>query len=219
MGQVVIHCSQINLIEKMIISQKKRFVFIKTMKTAGSSIEVYLAKQDLGDSIITTQFPAVRGYAALNHLGFHDHCLADWILTWMGASVWEEFYSFCVERDPWEKVFSLYSMHKSRGNKGAETFDGWLEQGIFPINYPIYTAVDNPNKIIVNRVLKYENLNNELSEVFRDLGIPFAGILDERAKRDYRVDKSSAHKIMTPKQFNLIGDIFSHEINLHRWYA
>ncbi len=203
----------------MIISSEKRFVFIKTMKTAGSSIEVFLAKQSLGASVITPQFPLVGGYSGVNSSGFFDHCSADWVREWMGESSWGSFYSFCVERDPWEKVLSLYSMHKSRGRKDAEDFDRWLDEKIFPINFPIYTASNDPNKIIVNRVLKYENLVSDLSEVFLDLGIPFSNSLGVNEKGNYRTDRRSAREILTLKQYNLIGDAFSHEINLHGWYG
>lgn len=202
----------------MIISSEKKFVFIKTMKTAGSSIEVYLAKQHLGASIVTPQFPLVPGYVAFNAGGFFDHCSAEWVREWMGEASWDGFYSFCIERDPWEKVLSLYSMHKSRGRKDAENFDAWLEQKIFPLNYPIYTASSDPNKIIVNRVLKYENLIKDLAEVFLELNIPFNGSLGVKAKGEYRTDRRKAQEILTPKQYNLIGDAFAHEIMLNGWY-
>jgi hypothetical protein len=75
------------------------------MKTAGSSIEVYLNNQKLGSSIMTSQFPNVSGFKELNQGGFFDHCPASRIREWMGETSWDGFYSFCVERDPWEKVF------------------------------------------------------------------------------------------------------------------
>lgn len=202
----------------MIISLEKKFVFIKTMKTAGSSIEVYLARQRLGSSIITPQFPLVPGHVALNAEGFFDHCPAARVRDWMGKTSWDSFYSFCVERDPWEKTLSLYSMHKAIGRKIAENLDCWLEQQILPINYPIYTDSNYQNKIIVNRVLKYENLDSELTEVFLDLGIPYRNSLEINAKGNYRTDRRAAREILTPKQYNLIGDKFAHEITLNGWY-
>ncbi len=202
----------------MIINSEKKFVFIKTMKTAGSSIEVYLGKQNFSAIIMTPQFPSVPGYCEFNGSGFFDHCPAAMVREWMGFTLWNNFYSFCVERDPWEKVLSLYSMQKSRGRKDAENFDAWLEQKIFPLNYPIYTASNDPNKIIVNRVIRYENLDYELAEVFFDLGIPFGNSLGVNAKGNYRTDRRPAREILTPNQYNFIGDAFAHEIKLHGWY-
>lgn len=202
----------------MIISSEKKFIFIKTMKTAGSSIEVYLAKQNLGTSIVTPQFPLVPEHIGSYAGGFFDHCPAASVRDWMGETSWNSFYSFCVERDPWEKVLSLYSMLKSRGRKDAENFDSWLEQKIFPINYPIYIDENNQNKIIVSRVLKYENLSSELSDIFLELNIPFNGNLGVNVKGNYRTDRRPARTILTKKQYNLIGDAFSHEITLNGWY-
>lgn len=202
----------------MIISSEKKFVFIKTMKTAGSSIEAFLAKNHLGASIVTPQFPLIPGHVAFNSEGFFDHCPAEKVRDWMGETLWDSFYSFCVERNPWEKVLSLYSMHKSTGIKDAEDFDCWLEKKIFPLNYQMYTSSNDPNKIIVNRVLRYESLISDLAEIFYDLGIPFDGSLGVNAKGNYRTDRRSAREILTPKQYNVIGDAFVHEIKLNGWY-
>jgi hypothetical protein len=109
-------------------------------------------------------------------------------------------------------------MEKANGREFTEDFDLWLEQKIFPLNWPIYTDSKDPNKIIVNRVLKYENLMAELAEVFLDIGIPFTGSLGVNVKGNYRTNRSPAREIITPKQYNLIGDVFAHEIRLNGWY-
>jgi hypothetical protein len=105
-------------------------------------------------------------------------------------------------------------MKKSRDDK-ALTFDRYLAGKEFPVNFPKYTEPGDPNKTIVNRVLYYENLMEQLGQVFQELGISFQGSLGVNAKSEYRNDRRPYQEIYTPEQAKLIGNIFSQEILLH----
>ena len=83
------------------------------------------------------------------------------------------------------------------------------------LNYPIYTEYDDHDRIMVDRVLRYERLNEELAHVFGLLGIPFAGELTIRAKGHYRSDRRSYQAILTDQQRRLIEQIYDREIRLH----
>jgi hypothetical protein len=53
----------------MIISHRHRFIFIKTRKTAGTSIEVYLSRFCGEEDVVTPLNPPVEGHEPRNHLG------------------------------------------------------------------------------------------------------------------------------------------------------
>lgn len=53
----------------------------------------------------------------------------------------------------------------------------------FPIDYKKYT--DDKGKLIIDKILKYENLNNELRKTLNKLGINFLK-LTPTAKNNYR---------------------------------
>src|SRR4030095_6484076 len=53
----------------MILSHKHRFIFIKTAKTAGTSIEVFLSKHCGPDDVVTPVAPAVEGHQPRNYQG------------------------------------------------------------------------------------------------------------------------------------------------------
>ena len=99
--------------------------------------------------------------------------------------IWNSYFKFTVERNPYDKMASMYFMNwgKDGVNRVGRSFEDWVKRGEnLPYNYPLYTW---KNKVIVDRVLRYENLSEELTEVYAELGVPFKG-LTEKAKGNYR---------------------------------
>lgn len=197
----------------MIVSHKYRFIFVKTLKTAGTSIEVFLSQFCGPDDILTPILPHVKPHRPRNHEGFFNHMPAHEIRDRVRQSVWNGYFTFCVERNPWDKVLSYYHMMNHRQN-GSLAFDQFLSGTDFPINYPNYTEPDDPARILVDRVLRYESLSVELAEVFGQLGIPFDGSLGVNAKAEYRTDRRPYREVYTRQQADLVGRLFAQEIAL-----
>ncbi len=121
----------------MIVSHRYRFIFIKTRKTAGTSVEIALSKYCGPDDIVTeieAEDEALRrrlGYRGpqnhrkplhrygahdwwrlvrarrravryWNHMGFRD------VRRLVPAEVWNGYFKFCFERNPWSKALSFY---------------------------------------------------------------------------------------------------------------
>ena len=225
----------------MILSYKYKFIFIKTAKTAGTSIEVFLSKHCGPQDIVTPIVPPVEGHQPRNYEGFinpipeileqpsrffstlrhtlmrhtkfYNHMPAREVKNRVPANVWSGYFKFCVERNPWDKVLSHYHMHNARAG-GSLLLDEYLARGRFPINYFRYTDRSG-KKLIVDRVVRYENLLAELSEVFAHLEIPFEGTLGIAAKFDYRTDRRPYREVFSDEQRLLIGKAFVNEIKLH----
>ena len=229
----------------MIISYKYKFIFIKTRKTAGSSIQMYLSELCDEKDIITPIDKPEQHYRARNYHGlfnplprileqrnspqkilltfwrflklmkFHSHISAKHIKMRISGDIWDTYYKFCIERNPWDKVLSHYHYVRQRFKVYNQniTFDEYLQSAELPYNYDIYT---NSNcDIMVDRVVKYENLNEGLAEVFENLGIPFSGTLSVYEKSHYRKDKNNYRSFYSPEQKSLIEKLFTTEIELH----
>jgi hypothetical protein len=104
-------------------------------------------------------------------------------------------------------------MHAAREG-GSLSLDEYLGRGRFPINYFRYTN-HSGSKIIVDRVLRYENLVAELSEVFSELKVPFDGTLGVKAKSEYRTDRKPYQQVFKDEQRRIVENAFAKEIELH----
>lgn len=230
----------------MIISYKYRYIFIKTYKVAGTSIEKYLSQFGGAHDVFAPIYPKVKGYSPRNYKKFfnpipelvtHNNIL-DYLRTifdfisrrkfWnhipacvvksrISKEIWNDYFKFCVERNPWDKTLSDYYMKKYRDDK--LTFEDYIKRGKFPINYPLYTDGIYHEKIIVDYVAKYENLNKELSKIFNRLGIPFQDSLEVYAKSRYRKDKRSYQEIFSENsEFrDIVAKAFEKEIKMHEY--
>lgn len=181
----------------MLLSHKYRFIFIKTHKTAGTSIEVDLSKfMDLND-IVTPIFPGVEGHIPRNfhrrpmlwviRRDFFNHITAERVRHYVGGEIFEQYFKFCVEREPVDKCVSHFSMLRNSPNHSHGfrdiTWEGYVKMGDFPIDVGMYTGTDG--SLIVDKILRYENLRNELNSVIENFGFNFTG-LKSHAKTGFR---------------------------------
>ena len=70
----------------------------------------------------------------------------------------------------------------------------YFTNNFFCHNYPLYT--DNTGELIVDKIIRYENLDEGLKTIFNDLGIPFNRTLEIYAKSNYRHDKKPYQKVL-----------------------
>jgi len=225
----------------VIISHRYRFIFLKTRKTAGTSIETYLSPHCGPEDVLTSFGVEEEGHVARNHRGlfnpfpelflspgtwshvvcrqlprrkrYRAHMKGYRVRARTPRRIWDSYFKFCVERNPWDRTLSHF--HMLRGERdGALTFDEYLEQGLLWRNLPIYTERRDKSALLVDRVVRYERLDDELGEVFGRLGIPWEGSLGVRAKGGFRTDRRPYQEVYTDEQRAYVAQALRHEIRL-----
>lgn len=226
----------------MIISHKHKFIFIKTNKTAGTSVEIALSKFCGPDDIITpisAKDEAIRaslGYTGPQHYfapytdyspsdiiqlivrrerkkRYFNHISAEAVKKYIGDEIWNSYYKFCIERNPWDRIISLY-YYWADGKTPMPTLDEFLSSKVPEIlkkrGRGCYTI---DNHVVADKICRYESLADDLEEVRQHLDLPEKLELP-RAKTSFRKDKRSYREILTPEQGERIATMFRDEIEM-----
>lgn len=195
----------------MIVNHRYRFIFLKTKKTAGTSIEIALSRYCDANDIVTKighrdepKRQALGYQGPVNHLEpfdgslrarfdrwlhgpklqFRNHMPASEARDKLPPEIWNSYFKFCFERNPWDRAISAY-FWENRSRRDVPDFEGYLRtlesQGNLS-NWPKYTI---DGRIVVDKVFRYEELANSLDELVDHLGLPGTLELPD-AKREYR---------------------------------
>tara|TARA_S200000501_G_scaffold332206_1_gene334787 strand:- start:12689 stop:13339 length:651 start_codon:yes stop_codon:yes gene_type:complete len=175
----------------MIISHKYKFIFIKTRKTAGSSIETDLNKILGPNDIATPVWPRPKVHTPKNfkrgffQKNFREHMPASEIKEYIGGKIFDEYFKFCIEREPVDKCLSFYNMKKSRSEKFGYlfkrsnngfrrnmSFEDCMYKKIIPNDVEKYTSSEG--ELLVDEILKYEELPYNIIDISQRLGFNFS---------------------------------------------
>ena len=219
----------------MIISHEHRFIFIKTRKTAGTSVEVFLGGHVEPGAIVTPVKPPVDGHVARNYQpffnpvpemlrtrklvgpmkaalarnAFYNHIDAPRIRERVGARVWDSYFKFCFERDPWDKVVSQYYFRRSRTDvETPATFRDFILQGPLVSDWGIYSLGGEPAMDFIGR---FERLDADLQTALTEIGID-APVRLSREKSSSRSDPDRPEATFTPELDARIATVFAREI-------
>jgi len=204
----------------VIISHKYKFIFIKTGKVGGTSLEIALS-QFLGSEDVITPlskqdelerfrmgYPTAQNYQkhfsemSPNEIRkslkynllkvfspeekkillskrfpkrYRGHIGAGQVRELAGEDVWNDYLKFSIERNPWDRVVSLFHFQKKRPYQAYESVNelGFREfvlggYGYQP-NFELYSINGIP---AMDRIIRYEDLGTGLSDLSRTLGLP-----------------------------------------------
>lgn len=192
----------------MILSHRHRFIFIKTTKTAGTSLETYLSRWCGDDDVVTPFGVPEPGHQPRNHAGFYNHMSAAEIQARIAPAVWSDYFKFCFERNPWDKVVSMYFFHRKRFGPPELTFDEFLKSGAIPVDNPKYRI---QGQVVVDHIGRYEALADDLAAICRRLALPPPEELP-RAKGQYRDDQRRYVEFYDEAQRDFVAGKYAWEI-------
>lgn len=201
----------------MLLSKKKKFIFVHVQKTAGTSLQQVLR--------------AGAPDACIWH-GRHGHA-SDGVAE-LGRQRWERFFSFGFVRNPWDRLVSHYSMIRERidqlppGQRDrphpfkielwnyvlhfSHDFESFLDicTGLifdrdgyksFLFNQIDYLS-DTDGELLVDFVGRFENFEEDARQVLDQIGIK-ASVprLNRSSRGHYRRYYSSRTRDLVAKRF------------------
>lgn len=224
----------------MIISHRYRFIFIKTHKTAGSSLEMGIGPRCGADDVIShmetnLESGVPRNYLPDTRVGraygrqpwvrkllsrhsswlgayYYEHMPAWRVRELVGEAIWDSYFTFCVERNPWDKLVSYYLWKRDGQARSMPAFRSWImgKPHRLPLDANLYMLGDTP---LVDRVFEYRALDKALVELGHRTGMPVpaqlpaekSGIARDRQPWPAYYDSASRQRV---------ADLFRREIAL-----
>jgi len=226
----------------VIISHEHKFIFLKVTKTAGTSVEIALS-QHCGETDVITpisigdeKLRRDLGYPCAQNfrMPFHRYSLRDWkkllrkrkrrmrfynhmpaveVKRIVGEKIWDEYFKFCFERNPWDRTISQY-FFRYRNADSRPTLSEFIASGnlerLKRTGIDLY-SIDG--RIAVDRVCSYERLEQDLEEVCQALpGHPGKVVLP-RAKGNTRTDKRHYREFFSESDREEVAEFFAKEIS------
>ncbi len=203
-----------------LVSFRHGLVFVKTAKTAGTSIETDLSQRLEDAAIVTPILPPEPGHVARNYLGpdgvplFRNHMPATQIRAQIGAERFDAMTRICVEREPVEKCISHFHMLRNSSLHNADgsyrkSWAEYVEDGKFPDSVAVYTERRGAARVsLMTHILRYDRLAQDLPPLLDALGIP-GFVLRARAKAEYSRNRLVLPADVTAQQRARIYDAFA----------
>ncbi|MAX70027.1 MAG: hypothetical protein CMC76_02855 [Flavobacteriaceae bacterium] len=180
--------------------KERKFIFIHINKTAGSSIAP------------TIGLTKKNHMTAKEVIDFHE----------VGQIGFAKAYKFTVVRNPWDRVLSQYKYriktNQCNMKEAPISFEEWVKK-VFRDKDPFYYSnpkmflpqvewlKDYNNEINMDRVVRFENLSNEMNLVLNDLGI------DKKLPHYNKTKKVNYREHYDKETQNIISDWFRDDID------
>jgi hypothetical protein len=134
------------------------------------------------------------------------------IRAWTGEEVWHSYFKFCFERNPWDKTVSDF--YWSGGTRIYGSLESFLhsEKPSSRSDFDLYSI---HGIVAVDRVYKYEEMDQALIEISTRLGLEGTiSLPDYRAKGETRVRNAHYREILTSQEAAIVAIKFAREIRL-----
>lgn len=214
----------------MLLSHPKKFIYLKTTKTGGTSVEIFLepycrpegsGKPEHYQNAIVSD-AGVVGYRGKQPQGqtWWNHMPGEDVRKLVGDKIWGEYHKFCIVRNPFDRVVSQWWMfmpEEFRARAAADMgftkslFSKWVEAGQgLPIDRQVYLIGGEP---CTDRILRYENLKPELAALCKDLKLDADVATLGTYKSEFRARPESYSAYYTPSARSVVEKVFRYELD------
>ena len=144
---------------------------------------------------------------------YYDHMPAWMVKNRIGKKLFDKYFVFCFERNPWDKVVSRYLYYKKFDKNFNLSFrefvrSDWVYDAL---NFPLYINPMN-GKIMVDFLGYYENLEEDFAKAMKKIGLP--------EELDVKINTSQETEVGYRRFYDRelgerVRDVYRYEIELH----
>ena len=225
----------------MIVCHEHKFIFLKTKKTAGTSIELALSAL-CGDETSSRRLTEIdealraQGRGAQNwrkhgwwgsprpffkrrflkftaeDYGFYNHMPAEQARALLNDDkVWRSYFKFAFDRNPWDRQVSFYH-HRYRRESEPPPFASFIK-GDASARINNYEIYSIGGDVAVDFVGRFERLEEDLKHALGQVGLTLDQPLP-RAKTTFRKSAKPYRDYYDSDTRAIVGDWYAREIAL-----
>lgn len=214
----------------MLVSHRHKFIYTKTYKTGGTSIESYFERfcvpegeysptRTAPERISAAGIVGQRGSSVDSKPTFWNHMPAFEIKQEIGEQCWDSYFKFCAIRNPFERVVSLFFFQDRSASIDDDPLSSKTQERFehFVHNLP-GIAVDR-DKFTINGnfclddVIRYERLEDDVMRICQKLQLPWEKSWLPNLKSGIRPAGTEARKLFTDSTRNMIEATFKYELD------
>ncbi|MCA9054650.1 MAG: sulfotransferase family 2 domain-containing protein [Planctomycetaceae bacterium] len=210
----------------MLVSHRRRFIFLKTSKTGGTSVESYFERECLpagewecshfrDETVSAAGIIGYRGWNMPADCCWWNHMPAAEVRVKLGEEVWSTYFKFTVVRNPFDKTVSAFYFDspiepgtRFDSQREQRRFERWLESS------PPWTDRDKyliDGQLCVNHLIRYESLQADLADVCRRLQIPWEPNRLPRFKAGMRPPEATVTSLFSPRSRQMVEETYAWE--------
>jgi hypothetical protein len=214
----------------MLVSHRFDFIYTKTVKTGGTSVESYFERfcmpegawslsHGRDEHVSEAGIIGFRGQGRPKSCTYWNHMSAALIKKNVGPEVWGRYFKFCVIRNPYDKAVSAFYFSRRANRRPGERYDlnrerrqfeEWLRIGKeIPIDRDRY-LIDG--QFCLDDVVRYETLHADLARVCARLGVPWDPSLLPTFKQGIRPTGAATEGLYTEKSRAIVRAAFAFEL-------
>lgn len=225
----------------MLVSHRHRFIYTKTGKTGGTSVEMYFEPYclDREPRPCRGEFAHYEHVSELGIVGFRgpkrppesqwwNHMSAADIKRQIGDEIWNSYFKFCTVRNPFDRLISRFFHLRAARKIDIDTarpdhaqFEQWLHtraRGGGDRNRYLIEG-----KFCLDDVIRFERLHADMERMCDRFGLPWNPAAFPHAKRGLRPEGATIASMYTDtaeaivrKQYAFEFDLFGYADSIDR---
>jgi hypothetical protein len=214
----------------MLLSHRYKFIYLKTIKTAGTSIEIYFEsycvapehrdgpRHEREAQVTADGIVGYRGPTSATQV-WYNHMPAAMLRERVGDEVWSRYFKFCAIRNPYDKVVSHFwfvlPKEKRCEFRSADfsviraSFSEWVSPKSLPLDQPVFMIDD---EVAVDGFIRYEHLQTDMEHICNRLGVSWAPEQLGQYKSEFRDRKEHFSEYYDYRSEELVRKTYAWEV-------